>query len=280
MTADVAAFVAAFELAVVDEEVGVFDFLDLGLVDVGDAVPGERRVLAEADPGVVSVAHVGDVAFACGVVARVDDQRAELVLELVLLFEVERIHLEVVELLVDERLHVDLHEVLQSQVLAVCLVFVDHGDQQVVRQTVDLVDAVCQSALGAELAVEPGESGVPLVLFDQTVVEQVVQVVRNGHFFEAGKHVWSAEATERLEDAPRLLLFFGFTADAELFAQVFDVVALVRGEDLEVEAEEVFGAEAEFLAVAALVDDEELAGEAGVEQRVFCEEVFGEERAG
>ena len=37
---DVASFVAALELAVVDQDVGVLDFLDLGLVDVGRAVPG------------------------------------------------------------------------------------------------------------------------------------------------------------------------------------------------------------------------------------------------
>ena len=150
---------------------------------------GERGVLVEADPGVLSVAHVGDVAFARGVVARVDDQRAELVLELVLLLEVEGVRLEVVEFLVDEGLHVDLHEVLQPQVLPVGLVFVDHRDEQVVRQAVDLVEPVCQAALRAELAVEPGEPGVPLVLLDEAVVEQVVQVVRDRDLFQAGEHV-------------------------------------------------------------------------------------------
>ena len=89
----------------------------------------------------------------------------------------------------------------------------------------------------------------------------------------------SGEPTERLEYAPRLLLVFRVAADAELFPQVLDVVALVAGEDLEVEAQEVLGAEADFLAAGALVDDEELAGEAGVEQRVFSEEVAREERA-
>lgn len=108
LAADVAALVAAFELAAVDEDQRVLYLFDFALLDVA------RRVFAETQPAAVFLLDVGDVALGKRLAARVNDQGGQLVGEQLLLLQVERVLSAVEELLLDEGLHVHLHEVLET----------------------------------------------------------------------------------------------------------------------------------------------------------------------